>query len=103
MLVGPNKQTTQEIASSCFFTSSDDIHTPIDTHKGNNLLSQLHHQLQHVESMLPDTSKKSNVTPPNDLLKLGTPKQLEMHEVLDNSLAWGKGFTDTSNGIEDQS
>jgi hypothetical protein len=39
MLVGPNKQTTQEIASSCFFTSSDDIHTPIDTHKGNNLLS----------------------------------------------------------------
>jgi hypothetical protein len=26
-----------------------------------------------------------------------------MHEVLDNSLAWGKGFTDTSNGIEDQS
>ena len=36
-------------------------------------------------------------------MKLDFPKQLEMHEVLDNSMAWGKGFTDTSHGVEDHS
>jgi hypothetical protein len=52
--------------------------------------------------LLPDGSKNVNLPIP-ELVKLDAPKQLEMHEVLDNSLAWGKGFTDTSNGIEDQS
>ena len=39
IMAGGPKQTTQDVVSSCFFTSSDDIRTPIDTNKGNNLLS----------------------------------------------------------------
>jgi hypothetical protein len=54
--------------------------------------------------MLP-SAKISSLSPSGSfispvLLKLQTPKQLEMHELLDNSMAFNRGYTETSGALD---